>query len=74
MSQPTLRCENTAYISECMSVWQPDLGTPPLLEGSEALLLEFWRGSEEWTSKFFGGLEGGEFPSLYEIFHSTPIH
>ena len=49
-----------------------DLYTPPLLEGSEALLLEFWSGSEERLSIFFGGLKGGELPSFHCL--STPLH
>ena len=49
-----------------------DFGTPPLLEGSEPLLLEFWSGSEERLSRFFGGLKGGELPSFHCL--STPLH
>ena len=49
-----------------------DLGTPPLLEGSEALLLAFWSGSEERPSTFCGGLKGGELPSFHCF--STPLH
>ena len=49
----------------------PDYGTPPLLEWSEALLLEFWSGSEERLSRFFGGLKGGELPSFHCL--STPL-